>query len=580
MAGALLKSVRSVAKITLDSVDDFGSGLHSDHSEPYFYEAAYMHNVDRPHTLCVDECSRVRPEGCKDVDVRSWGCSDKCKPLSESEVSSILELRRSFDRFMYDLRKALDRCDECANTHYSKVLLAGGSACSVMRVGHPLICFLGGGDCRSKVRILRAASVHFPVLRSFLRCVYLALGSHRCVANPDVALSEGDFAGVARACGMSAYDSLFSKQEEAVVDLSDADFARLPLRKREIKLDLLTKHLKLIAEYEKAIEDYLQHPCCSCNMLFYRKGGSAVHFRDKLGPVWTSLKKFIAAREPGAAKEFFMCTYCKGHMRSGSMPPRCMLNSLSTVPMPEELSRLDCLSRQFVQRAKAFQSVVRLGTYTHKVPIYNFLKACKGTMFFLPLPLNRTLATLDEAGMPDSDSIADPEVYIIVNGKPTKSKVVWRSLVNVDHIREAVAKLHEINPLYKGIDDDSVDSATRKVIEVISKTSSTMLEKASKADIAGLQCYTIKNTDQALLATSDIDQYKLMSVEEDPLDNRQRHLDVMCFPVLFPDGNFGKYHPREVKLSHSEYIKSRLWNRDSWFRKDLQYISSYSGRRR
>ena len=52
MAGALLKSVRSVAKITLDSVDDLGSGLHSIHSEPYFYEATYMHDVDRPQTLC------------------------------------------------------------------------------------------------------------------------------------------------------------------------------------------------------------------------------------------------------------------------------------------------------------------------------------------------------------------------------------------------------------------------------------------------------------------------------------------------------------------------------------------------
>ena len=104
MAGALLKSVRSVVKITLDSVDDFGSGLHSIHSKPYFYEAAYMHDVDRPQTLCVDEC--VRPEGCEDADVRSWGCSDKCKPPSESEVSSILELRQSFDGSMYKLEGA------------------------------------------------------------------------------------------------------------------------------------------------------------------------------------------------------------------------------------------------------------------------------------------------------------------------------------------------------------------------------------------------------------------------------------------------------------------------------------------
>ena len=61
-------------------------------------------------------------------------------------------------------------------------------------------------------------------------------------------------------------------------------------------------------------------------------------------------------------------------------------------------------------------------------------------------------------------------------------------------------------------------------------------------------------------------------MREDPIDNTQQHLDVMCFPVLFPTGRFGKYHPREVKISHSEYVKSRLLNKNSRFRKDPQYV--------
>ena len=81
-------------------------------------------------------------------------------------------------------------------------------------------------------------------------------------------------------------------------------------------------------------------------------------------------------------------------------------------------------------------TVVRLGTYTAKVPVYNSLKACKGTMFFLPLPLSHTLETLGQVKHPGDGGtiLPDPELYIIVNGKPTTSKVVWRSLVNVDHV--------------------------------------------------------------------------------------------------------------------------------------------------
>ena len=122
------------------------------------------------------------------------------------------------------------------------------------------------------------------------------------------------------------------------------------------------------------------------------------------------------------------------------------------------------------------------------------------------------------------------------------------------------------------MDVESVDEAAKRVIEVTNSASSTMLQKASADDIAGFQAYTIKSLDNKLSKESDIEQYKVLSVKEDPLDNREKCLDVMCFPVLFPTGQFGKHHPRQVKLSHSEYVKSRLLNKDSRYRKDPQYV--------
>ena len=110
-------------------------------------------------------------------------------------------------------------------------------------------------------------------------------------------------------------------------------------------------------------------------------------------------------------------------------------------PIPPELADLDSLSRQLIQRAKCYQTVVRLGTYTAKVPIYNSLKACKGTMFFLPLPLNKTLDTLDQVKHCGDTALPDPELYIIVNGRPTKGKVLWRSLVDVNRVKAAIQKL-------------------------------------------------------------------------------------------------------------------------------------------
>ena len=113
------------------------------------------------------------------------------------------------------------------------------------------------------------------------------------------------------------------------------------------------------------------------------------------------------------------------------------------VPIPDELAKLDALSAQLIQLVKCYQTVVRLGTYTSKVPIYNSRKACNGTMFLLPLPLNKTLDTLHQVNLSGKrvTALPDPELYIIVNGKPTKNKIVWRSLVNIAHVNAAVWKL-------------------------------------------------------------------------------------------------------------------------------------------
>ena len=79
----------------------------------------------------------------------------------------------------------------------------------------------------------------------------------------------------------------------------------------------------------------------------------------------------------------------------------------------------------------------------------------------------------------------DPELYIVVNGKPTKNEIVWRSLVNIDNIKAAVEKLRQINWLYKDVAGGSIDEAVKQVIEVTNSSTSAMLEKASNDDIAG-----------------------------------------------------------------------------------------------
>uniref|UniRef100_A0A1X7VC75 Uncharacterized protein n=1 Tax=Amphimedon queenslandica TaxID=400682 RepID=A0A1X7VC75_AMPQE len=73
------------------------------------------------------------------------------------------------------------------------------------------------------------------------------------------------------------------------------------------------------------------------------------------------------------------------------------------------------------------------------MPTYNSLKALKGAKFYLSLPLEETIKILNEIGI-DSNHLLNPELYIIINGQPTKLNV-WRSLFDVNRIKAALRKL-------------------------------------------------------------------------------------------------------------------------------------------
>ena len=143
----------------------------------------------------------------------------------------------------------------------------------------------------------------------------------------------------------------------------------------------------------------------------------------------------------------------------------------------------------------------------------------------------------------------------------------------MNKVKAAVAKLKEINWLYSIVDPDMVEKTGDEiVIDVAHSATSTMLEKASDKDeyCAGLQA--IRHLDKPVPTANDIDQFKMVNVKEFPLKINQKHLDLMCFPELFPTGEFGEYHDREVPLTSLEYVKSGHKNKDSRYRKKAEYF--------
>ena len=142
---------------------DFGEGLHSVRSEPYYYESIYYFE-HKPSVFVVDSCGRC----CQDIEVHNDSTDkvSKCKPLTECEVNTTLDFKSDFDRPMCELLPILLACDDdCPNTHYSKVVHETDDCgeTDVPRKGHSLLCFVDS-NCKSRLRILRSASAHYPTL--------------------------------------------------------------------------------------------------------------------------------------------------------------------------------------------------------------------------------------------------------------------------------------------------------------------------------------------------------------------------------------------------------------------------------
>ena len=224
-----------------------------------------------------------------------WACTIECKKLNDDEVHAIIDLKESFDQPVQEVQQALDVCDgDCPNLHFTKrvhkVVVDHESDPSISsddgechnvyekeigidRQGHPLVCSNDGG-CHSKVRILRDAATHYPLLTKLLRLVYSAVNSHKCVQNIDNALSAGDYHTLMNITDLNDFEAMFSNEVESTYEQC-ADSADCELVKPGVEMKLLTKHAQLIADLEKESEDDPEHVCCSCECLYQRKSDTS-----------------------------------------------------------------------------------------------------------------------------------------------------------------------------------------------------------------------------------------------------------------------------------------------------------------
>ena len=87
--------------------------------------------------------------------------------------------------------------------------------------GHPQSCITCG--CDSKLRTLRAASPHYPMLCRFLKHLYEAIRNHKLIDSIYCVLKQGDFQSLAKLCNTEDYKKMFGCVNSETGDTSVED---------------------------------------------------------------------------------------------------------------------------------------------------------------------------------------------------------------------------------------------------------------------------------------------------------------------------------------------------------------------
>ncbi|XP_018361467.1 PREDICTED: uncharacterized protein LOC108760158 [Trachymyrmex cornetzi] len=324
--------------------------------------------------------------------------------------------------------------------------------------------------------------------------------------------------------------------------------------------------------YTKRCMDTPRYACVSCERLCYKKNVSQFNkFKVQMAES-PFIKDLMAYIEKHDIQPEYICDYCQRKFRDGVLPGYSVLNNLFAHNVPDEIASLKQYEKMLIQRAKAFQTIVKMGTVINKkLPQRQMVQKAKGRTFHLPLPLQETLNKLCKS----TDPINKNHEIILVRGVPTNSKIIWEDIElnnpefviqDIENDKESVLyDNHKLRPKIEMQETENNEA-------ILNDKCQAMLTQIDESDDSYYDQYTIYPLYEKKSHKSDTVLYQMLKIQALPLDNREKDLDLLCFPDLYPFGTNGQHETRPVKLHDHEFIKCRLKSKHSQYRLNQQYL--------
>ena len=438
---------------------------------------------------CNDKC--IIPDNGEDLR-KLRNLFDLCSELSESNTN---EFRRFIQKFQW-----CTKWHELADSEKNDLNPLRLYLFPVKHRNHPEVCYIPPQDnansslehskCKSQEVTLREFMVHYTNPRKFYSLISKAIVADKLLCDIDAATIMGDVEYLSKLVKINIqYEANSTVGFKSLSEAREWDHKSIEEKMAEIAISGKTSRTTLSYKdlYDRDRFELPSVRCYCCDRLVTPVQSSALNLNTakkleynpekNIRPhqVFENFQKFLVEKriiqlpdcsdcDESNSNESFeghptkwlhgltMCKSCRLALNKGEIPPNSLMNNMFTGETPEVLKVLNPIELMFVSRTKCFQTIVKPGPISSKLPQNERLNALKGNLIHLPLSTASTTKRLyGSAEKSETDRLFDVEDLVQLYGQPNKDKKIWNHIVDRKKVHAALTWLHENNPNYKDI---------------------------------------------------------------------------------------------------------------------------------
>ena len=478
-----------------------GLQSHQKASEPYIANVSYVDGQPYNFEAEVQKFEDAKASNKKAPSHITYRCNENC--IVPNTKEDLRNLRKLFDECAKlsdyspgEFRRFLRKFQWCTKWHEYPEREKNDLNPNRMYLypvklrNHPLKCYLPDHThsenetiCRSLEITMRKFMVHYANPRKFHSIISKAITAHKLMCDIDASSIMGDVEYLSKLVKIELqYDDstvgfdTFSEAREWTADSIEEKMAETAIQGKTPSTTFSHRDL-----FDKDRSELPCVRCYSCNKLVTHRQSSTLNLNTakklefdpesgkRPNQVFQRFHDFLIEKgivesvndtdndDSNSFKDhptrllhgLSVCNSCRKSLNKGEIPANSMMNNLYVGETPEVLKVLNPIELMFVSKTKCFQTIIKPGPISSKLPRSERLSAVKGNMIHLPLSTSITAETLYKSAT--ERLFEEAEDNVLLYGKPNKDREVWNHIVDRKKVLAALEWLCKNNPNYKDI---------------------------------------------------------------------------------------------------------------------------------